>query len=93
MRLLRPLLRLTRLDHQRNPDISNRLKVNNIVEDTKLCHKKWLDHLEQMNRSHLLRLTFHYQPWGWWDVGRQEMKMERPRTPYALKERVLRNKL
>jgi hypothetical protein len=45
MRFLRPLLRLTRLDHQKNPDIRNRLKVNNIVEDIKLYQKNWLDHL------------------------------------------------
>jgi hypothetical protein len=29
----RPLLGLIRLDRQTNPDIRNRLKVNNIVED------------------------------------------------------------
>jgi hypothetical protein len=33
MRFLRPLLGLTKLDSQRNPDIRNRLKVDNIVED------------------------------------------------------------
>jgi hypothetical protein len=35
-RFMRPLLGLTRLGRQRNPDISNRLKVDNIVEDIKL---------------------------------------------------------
>jgi hypothetical protein len=33
MRFLRPLLGLTRLDRQRNSDIRNRLKVENILED------------------------------------------------------------
>jgi hypothetical protein len=33
MRFLRPLLGLTRLDCQKTPDIRNRLKVDNIVED------------------------------------------------------------
>jgi hypothetical protein len=33
MRFLRPLLGLTRLDCQRNPDIRSRLKVDNMVED------------------------------------------------------------
>jgi hypothetical protein len=46
MRFLRPLLGLTTLDWQRNPDIRNRLKVDNIAEDIKLYQKKWLDHLE-----------------------------------------------
>jgi hypothetical protein len=31
MRFLRPLLGLTRQDRQRNPDIRNRLKVNNPI--------------------------------------------------------------
>jgi hypothetical protein len=35
MRFLRPLLGLTRLDRQRNPEIRNNLKVDNIVEDIK----------------------------------------------------------
>jgi hypothetical protein len=47
MRLLRPLLGLRRLDSQRNPDICNRLKVNNLIEDIKLYQKSWLDHLER----------------------------------------------
>jgi hypothetical protein len=33
MRFLRPLLGLTRLGRQRNPDISNRLNVDNIEQD------------------------------------------------------------
>jgi hypothetical protein len=35
MRFLKPLLGLTRLDRQRNPEIRNSLKVDNIVEDIK----------------------------------------------------------
>jgi hypothetical protein len=64
MRFLRPLLGLTRLDRQRNPDIRNRLKVNSVVEDIiKLYQKKWSDHLERMDRSRLPRLAFQHQPW------------------------------
>jgi hypothetical protein len=36
-------LRLKRPDRQRNPDIRNRLKVNNIAEDIILHQNKWLD--------------------------------------------------
>jgi hypothetical protein len=39
MRFLRPLLGLTRLDCQKTPDIRNRLKVDNIVEDIELYQK------------------------------------------------------
>jgi hypothetical protein len=34
-----------RLDRQRNPDICNRLRVDNIAEDIKMYQKRWLDHL------------------------------------------------
>jgi hypothetical protein len=70
MRFLRPLLGLTRLDRQRNPDIRNRVKVDNIVEDIKQYQKKSLDHLERIDRSHLLKLAFHYEPRGQRDMGR-----------------------
>jgi hypothetical protein len=36
MRFLRPLLGITRWDHQRNPCIHNRFKVSNLIEDIKL---------------------------------------------------------
>jgi hypothetical protein len=50
MRFLRPLLDLTRLDHQRNSDILNRLKVDNISEDIISYQKNWTDHLKRMDR-------------------------------------------
>jgi hypothetical protein len=36
MRFLRPLLSFTRLDHQRNSDIRQKLEVDNTVKDIKL---------------------------------------------------------
>jgi hypothetical protein len=70
MRFLRPLFGLTRLDHQRNPEIRNSLKVDNIVEDIKQYQRRWVDHLERMDRSRLPRLAFQYQPRGCRDRGR-----------------------
>jgi hypothetical protein len=37
------------LDRQRNPEIRNSLKVDNIVEDIKQYQRRWVDHLERMN--------------------------------------------
>jgi hypothetical protein len=45
-RFLRPLLGLTRLDRQRNSDICNRLKVNNLIQVIKLCPKSWKEWAE-----------------------------------------------
>jgi hypothetical protein len=70
MRFLRPLLGLTRLDSQRNLEIRNSLKVDNIVEDIKQYQRRWVDHLERMDRSRLPRLAFQYQPRGWRERGR-----------------------
>jgi hypothetical protein len=39
MRFLRPLLGFTRLDHQRNSDIRQKLEVDNIVEDIKFSRR------------------------------------------------------
>jgi hypothetical protein len=46
MRFLRPLLGLTRLYRQRNPDIRSILKMDNLVEDIKSYQKNCLDHLK-----------------------------------------------
>jgi hypothetical protein len=69
MRFLRPLLGLTRLDRQRNSDIRNRLKVDNILEDT-LYQKNWIDHLKRMDTNRIPKLAFQYPPRGRWDIGR-----------------------
>jgi hypothetical protein len=68
--ILRPLLVVERLDHQRNPDIRNRLKVDNTAEDVKLYQNNWLDRLKRTDRSRLPRLTFQYQPRGRQEMGR-----------------------
>jgi hypothetical protein len=67
---MRSLLGNTRLERQRNPDIHDRLKGNNPIQDIKLYKKSWLDHLQRMNRSRLPRLNFQYQPRGRRDAGR-----------------------
>jgi hypothetical protein len=66
-------------------EIRNSLEVDNIVEDIKQYQRRWVDHLEQMDRSRLPRLAFQYQPRGWRDRGR-------PRARWKDKEQVLRPK-
>jgi hypothetical protein len=67
--ILETIIRPYKLDRQRNPDISNRLKVDNLVEVIKFYQMNWLDHLQRMDRSHLPKLTLHYKPQGRWDTG------------------------
>jgi hypothetical protein len=56
LRFLRSLLGLIRLHCKRNPDICNRLKVNNLTENIR-CQNTWLDHPERMDRSRLLKIA------------------------------------
>jgi hypothetical protein len=81
VRFLRPLLDLTRLDRQRNSDILNRLKVDNILEDIISYQKNWIDHLKRMDRSHIPKLAFQYQPRGRRDI-------ERPRRRWRDQEQL-----
>jgi hypothetical protein len=74
MGILRPLLDLTRLDRQRNPDIRNGSEGDNTVEDTQLYQKKWLYQLERMGTSRLLKLVFQYQPRGRRYMGRPKRR-------------------
>jgi hypothetical protein len=74
MRFLRPLLGPTRLDRQRNTDIRNRLKVDNILEDIKSHQKNWIDHLKQMDRNRIPKLASQSQPRGQEDIGRHTQR-------------------
>jgi hypothetical protein len=67
---LRPLLGLTSLDRQRNSDIRNRLKVDNILEDIISYQKNWIDHLKRMDRNRIPKLASQYQSRGRRDIGR-----------------------
>jgi hypothetical protein len=62
MKSLRPLLGLIRFDNQRNPDIHNRLKVNNLIKDIKLYQKSNLGHVEGIDRSYLFNKVFNIDP-------------------------------
>jgi hypothetical protein len=70
MTFLRQLLDLTRLDRQRNREMSNRLKVNDLPEDIKLYRKRWLCHMGKMDRSLFTIAAVLYQPGGQRDAGK-----------------------
>jgi hypothetical protein len=51
MKFLRSLLRLTRLDHQRNTTIQEKLKVEHLVDEIQSYQKNWLQHVKRMEHS------------------------------------------
>jgi hypothetical protein len=67
------IFRPRRLERQRNLDIRNRLKVNDLIQD-KLYQNSWLDHLERMCISRLNVPAVQYQPWGRRDAGRPKKR-------------------
>jgi hypothetical protein len=71
---LRPSLGLTRLDRQRNSDIHNRLKVDNILEDLLSYQNNWTDHLKLMDWHRIPKLAYQHQPRGRWEKGRPRRK-------------------
>jgi hypothetical protein len=64
MRFLRPLLVYTKLDRQRNVDIRERLKVQNIVEEILTYQKNFKEHVERMQDGVLPKLALKCQPVG-----------------------------
>lgn len=70
MRFLRQLLDLTQLDRQRNREMSNRLKVNDLSADIKLYRKKCLCHMGRMDRSLFTIAAVQYQPGGQLNAGK-----------------------
>jgi hypothetical protein len=88
MKFLRPLLGFTRLDHQRNLDIRQKLEVDNKVEDIKLYQKKRNWHLQRMNRNCTPQLAFRYQPDGKRNLGRPRQRWRLSTPPGTIMEQV-----
>jgi cell fate (sporulation/competence/biofilm development) regulator YmcA (YheA/YmcA/DUF963 family) len=57
-------LGLTRLDHQRNTTIREKLKVEHIVDEIESYQKNWLQHVEKMEHSRIPRMALEYTPMG-----------------------------
>jgi hypothetical protein len=74
MTFLISLLGLTRLDHQRNTTIREKLKVEHIVDDIKSYQNNWLQHVKRMEHSRIPRMALEYKPKGKRDMGRPKTR-------------------
>jgi hypothetical protein len=63
MTFLRQLLGYTKLDHQRNVNIRERLKVQNIVKEIQTYHKNWKEHVERMQDGRFPKLALRSNQW------------------------------
>jgi hypothetical protein len=72
-RFLRPMLGLTRLDHQRNEVIKEKLKMKSIVseiDEIDEYRQNWKSHVERMENFRFPKAALHYKPRSRRDPGR-----------------------
>ena len=71
MKFLRHLLEITKLDKEKNQCIREKKGKQNIVKEIKQYQKKWLQHVQRMDRNRLPRQALKYRPTGRRNIGRR----------------------
>jgi hypothetical protein len=84
MKLLRHLLGITKLDKGKNQCIKEK-REHRTVKEIKQYQKKWLQHLQRMDRNRLPRQALKYRPEGRRNIGRP-MKRWRANSTLRIKE-------
>jgi len=70
MKFLRHLLRITKLDKEKNQCIRQKTGTQNIVKEIKQYQKKWLQHVQRMDTNRLPKQALQYKPKGRRNIGR-----------------------
>jgi hypothetical protein len=70
MKFLRHLLRITKLDKEKNQSIREKTEAQNIVKEIKQYQQKWLQHVQRMDTDRLPKQALRYRPEGRRDLGR-----------------------
>ena len=71
---MRHLLGITKLDKEKNQCIREKTGAQNIVEEIKQYQKKWLQHVQRMERNRLPRQALKYRPEGRRNIGRPKKR-------------------
>jgi len=74
MKFLRRLLGITKLDKEKNQCIREKTGAQNIVTEIKQYQKKWLQHVQRMDRNRLPRQALKYRPEGRRNIGRPKKR-------------------
>jgi len=69
MKFLRHLLGITKLDKEKNQCIRQKTGAQNIAKERKQYQKKWLQHVQRMDRNRLPKQALQYKPKGQRDIG------------------------
>jgi len=71
---LRHLLGITKLDKEKNQCIGEKTGAQNIVKEIKQYQKKWLQHVQRMDRNRLPRQALKYRPEVRRNIGRPKKR-------------------
>ena len=74
MKFFRHLLGITKLDKEKNQCIREKTEAQNIVKEIKQYQKKWLQHVQRMDRNSLPRQVLKYRPEGRRNIGRPKKR-------------------
>jgi hypothetical protein len=70
LKFLRHLLGITKLDKEKNQRIREKSVALNIVKEIKQYQKKWLQHVQRMDRNRIPKQALQYGPTGRRNIGR-----------------------
>jgi len=74
MKFLRHLLGITKLDKEKYQCIREKTGAQKIVKEIKQYQKKWLQHVQRMDRNRLPRQALKYRPEGRRNIGRPKKR-------------------
>ena len=74
MKFLRHLVGITKLDKEKNQCIGGKTGAQNIVKEIKQYQKKWLQHVQRMDRNRLPRQALKYRTEGRRYIGRPKKR-------------------
>jgi len=73
-KFLRHLLGIIKLDKDKNQCIWEKTGAQNIVKEIKQYQKKWLQHVQRMDRNRLPKQALQYRPEGRRNFGRPKKR-------------------
>jgi len=74
IKFLRHLLGITKWDKEKNQCIGEKAGAQNILKEIKQYQKKWLQHVQRMDRNRLPRQALRYRPEGRRNIGRPKKR-------------------
>ena len=74
MKFLRHLVGITKLDKEKNQCIREKTGAQNIVKEIKQYQKKWLQHVQRMDRNRQPRQALKYRPEGRGNIERPKKR-------------------